>query len=161
MSLSGIHHVTLIVDDQKRAEWFYGLVLGLHPKHRPDFKFPGLFYHCGNQEVHLIVASRPLNKEDLFFHFDGIPDFTRRHIHRHAALVVPDLAVLESKLKEYDIKILFSEKSQEAQIPGTLEYTQVQGWMQMYGGVPLFCMDPFGNLIEFVSGKNLTGFPCP
>ena len=159
MSLSGIHHVTLIVDDQERAAWFYGQVLELQPKHRPNFKFPGLFYHCGNQEVHLIVASRPLTKEDLFIQFDGIPDFTRRRTHRHAALVVPDLEVLESRLKDHDIEILFSEKSQEAQIPGTLENTSVQGWKQMYGGVPIFCEDPFGNLLEFVPGKNLTGFP--
>ena len=41
MGISGIHHATLIVDDEDRAAWFYGQVLGLSPKPRPGFKFPG------------------------------------------------------------------------------------------------------------------------
>ena len=60
MSVSGIHHVTLLVDDEEKASHFYGQVLGLEQKPRPAFRFPGLFYRCGNQEIHLIIASRPL-----------------------------------------------------------------------------------------------------
>ena len=43
MSCNGIHHVTLIVDDADKAAWFYGDVLELEEKGRPDFSFPGLF----------------------------------------------------------------------------------------------------------------------
>ena len=68
MQVTGIHHVTLIVDDTERAAWFYGEVLGLEEKGRPSFAFPGLFYYADSehrQEVHLIVASRKLSHDDV------------------------------------------------------------------------------------------------
>jgi catechol 2,3-dioxygenase-like lactoylglutathione lyase family enzyme len=155
MGFAGIHHVTLIVNDRQRAEHFYGEVLGLKPKPRPNFRFPGLFYYCGTQEVHLIIASRPLASEELFFEFDGVPDFTRRFVHRHAALVVDDTSAIEQKLKEHGIEVLFSGNSPGIEVQGTFENIAVQGWIRMYGSVPVFCLDPFGNLLEFVPGTLL------
>jgi len=150
MGLAGIHHVTLIVNDRRRAEQFYGEVLGLKPKSRPNFRFPGLFYRCGTQEVHLIIASRPLANEQLFFEFDGVSDFTRRFVHRHAALLVDDTSVMEQRLKDHGIEVLFSGNSPAIRVEGTFENVAVQGWTRMYGSVPVFCLDPFGNLLEFV-----------
>jgi len=155
MGWAGIHHVALIVNDRQRAEQFCGEVLGLEPKPRPKFRFPGLFYYCGKQEVHLIITSRPLANAELFFEFDGIPDFTRRFVHRHAAFVVDDTSEIEQKLKDHGIEVLFSANSPAIQLEGSFENVAVQGWIRMYGSVPVFCLDPFGNLLEFVPGTNL------
>ena len=93
--------------------------------------------------------------ESLFFEFDGIPDFTRRFVHRHAALVVDDTSEIEQKLKDHGIEVLFSGNSPAIQLEGSFESVAVQGWIRMYGSVPVFCLDPFGNLLEFVPGTNL------
>jgi catechol 2,3-dioxygenase-like lactoylglutathione lyase family enzyme len=155
MGFAGIHHVTFIVDDRERAERFYGEILGLQPKSRPNFRFPGLFYCCGQQELHLIIASRPLPRAELAFEFDGTADFTRRFVHRHAAFVVDDVAEIEARLNNSGVEVLFSGSSPGTQLEGTFENIAAQGWIQMYGRVPLFCLDPFGNLLEFVPGQKL------
>jgi len=153
MSISGIHHVTIPVDDEARAEWFYGEVLGLKLKARPEFKFPGLFYLCGDNEIHLIIAGRPLAKEDLFLRIDHEALITRRYIHRHAALIVSDWAGLRSRLEEHGVEILFGPDSNLENDP--LARNMVEGWLKMYGGVPIFCLDPFGNLLELIPNGKL------
>ena len=111
MPPAGIHHVTVIVDDRERAQWFYEEVLGLEEKSRPSSKFPGMFYSCGDQEIHLIIASRAQGHEDIFITIDGTKEETRRHIHRHAAFVVPDLDALRERLTEHGVKVLFDPKA--------------------------------------------------
>ena len=96
MSAQGIHHVTLIVDDREQASRFYGDVLGMEEKSRPGFRFPGMFYHCGSQEVHLIIAARPLTRDDLYIQVENGGDITRRYIHRHAAFQVPDIEEMKA-----------------------------------------------------------------
>ncbi len=154
MSISGIHHVTILVDDEKRAAWFYGEVLGLKLKGRPKFRFPGMFYLCGSNEIHLIVAGRPLAKEDLFLQVDGDALVTRRFIHRHAALVVSDWADLKRRLQTHGVEILVGPDSDVKQ--DALAANMVEGWKKMYGGVPIFCLDPFGNLLELIPGGEVT-----
>ena len=153
MTISGIHHVTLIVDDAEKASRFYGQVLGLEQKPRPAFKFPGLFYHCGDQEIHLIIASRPLKQEDLFIRIDGISDITRRYIHRHAALVVSDLANLLTRLTDHGVEILLDPRNVQRKSSDLLLTNLLDGWNKMYGTAPIFCLDPFGNLLEIVPGR--------
>ena len=149
MQIKGIHHVTLLVEDMPRAAWFYGQVLGLEEKGRPDFDFPGLFYEAGKgQEIHLIVAARPLPHGDLYIERASGSHITRRHIHRHAALYVPLLDAMRKRLVENDIEILLSET--DGRHDDELAQNMMAGWRKMYGGVPLFCEDPFGNLLEFV-----------
>lgn len=148
MRVNGIHHVTLLVDDEERAAWFYGEVLGLKEKSRPSFKFPGIFYTSGNQEIHIIIASRPLSYEDLYIDIGGASDITRRHIHRHVALAVSDSDGLEARLEENGIEILFGPNRVEPD--DELSRNMIDGWMRMYGGVPVFCLDPFKNLVELV-----------
>src|SRR5262245_58918571 len=111
MSIFGIHHVTIVVDDLDKATWFYGRVLGLKEKPRPTFNFPGLFYFCGNQEIHLIITPRPLSKEDLCLQVDRDTIITRRYIHRHAALLVSDWPDLKSRLIEHGSEIVFDGES--------------------------------------------------
>lgn len=148
MKVKGIHHVTLLVDDEERAAWFYGEVLGLKEKSRPSFKFPGIFYTSGNQEIHIIIASRPLSYEDLFIDIGGVSDITRRHIHRHVALAVSEWDGLERRLEENGIEILFGPNCVEPD--DELSRNMIDGWIRMYSGVPVFCFDPFKNLIELV-----------
>ena len=145
MSCAGIHHVTLIVDDRDKAAWFYGEVLELEQKGRPSFSFPGLFYHCGSQEIHLIVAAKPLTRDPLLIRV-GESDVTKRHIHRHAALLVPDLDRLKSRLEGNGIPLLFTEERADFDDP--LTRNMVDAWQQMYGAAPIFFHDPFENLLE-------------
>ena len=148
MATIGIHHVTLLVDDKERAAWFYGEILGLREKHRPNFDFPGLFYHCGdNQEVHIIVASRPMTREDLFLEFKGAEN-TRSWVHRHAAFKVLDLAAVTRRLADNGVEVLFGPDRIEPD--DEQSRTAVEGWRAMYGTVPTFCKDPFDNLIELI-----------
>ena len=127
---------------------FYGGLLELEEKPRPAFRFPGLFYHCGGQELHLIVASRHINRDELFIDI-GERDFTtRRYIHRHAAFMVSDTDAIRSRLERAGIEILFSEDSVPAE--DELATNMVNGWKKMYDAVPVFVKDPSGNLIELV-----------
>ena len=150
MNISVIHHVTLLIDDEEQAAWFYGEVLGLPEKPRPSFKFPGLFYHCGNQEIHQILTSRPLTSEDLNIQVDESAEITRRHIHRHAAFLVSELDELEERLDEHGIEILFGPNHHGTE--DELSRNMIESWMKMYSGIPIFVNDPTGNLIEFVPG---------
>lgn len=153
MKVSGIHHVTLLVDDEAKASHFYGDILGLEQKARPTFRFPGLFYYCGNQEIHLIIASRPLVDDDLYIRIDGTTDITRNYIHRHAALVVSDLPRLLGKLRQNAVEVLLDASSPRAEQADSLLRNLVDGWTRMYETPPVFCRDPFGNLLEFVPGS--------
>jgi catechol 2,3-dioxygenase-like lactoylglutathione lyase family enzyme len=149
MNITGIHHVTLIVDDFDRATWFYGDVLGLEERGRPDFDFPGIFYRTGDgQEIHLIVAARQLGYEPLYIRRRDGSEVTFRHIHRHAALRTSDLPGWERRLEEAGVNILFSESNSDTDDP-TLQ-AAVEGFRVVYGGIPIFCEDPFGNIIELV-----------
>ena len=151
MTITGLHHVTLLIDDIDKATEFYGGLLGLAPKPRPSFDFPGLFYHCGTQEIHLIATPQLPPDGPLTLRFsDGSQD-TRRFIHRHAALLVPDLPALKQRLREAGVEILFDP----AQIAAddALAQNMIAGWMRMYNSVPVFCCDPAGNLLELVPGK--------
>jgi glyoxylase I family protein len=150
LAISGIHHATLIVDDEQRASWFYGKILGLEAKPRPRFKFPGLFYFCGEkQELHLIIAAKPLAKEDLLIQIDDNSEITRNFIHRHVALVVSDFDSTKKRLAENHIDIVFdAHKVGNDSDPFTLNL--IEGWSRMYGAPPFFCRDPFGNLLEII-----------
>lgn len=151
MAISGIHHATLIVDDEQRASWFYGQVLGLKAKPRPRFRFPGLFYFCGKrQELHLIVAAKPLTREeDLFIRINDASEITRNFIHRHVALVVTDFRRTKKRLAENHVDILF-DADKLGDEPDSLTVNLIEGWTRMYGAPPFFCRDPFGNLLEII-----------
>ena len=148
MPIAGLHHVTLLVDDIDQAAAFYGGVLQMAAKPRPAFDFPGLFYHCGQQEIHLIVTPQMPASGELTLRFSDGSSTTRRYVHRHAAFLVPDLPALKQRLQANGVEILFDP----AQVApdDTLAQNLIAGWMHMYNTVPIFCQDPFGNLLELV-----------
>lgn len=55
----GVQHVALVVTDLDAADTFYEEVLGLARLPRPDFGFPGTWYACGPQAIHLFTADNP------------------------------------------------------------------------------------------------------
>lgn len=151
MQISGIHHVTLLVDDKDRAAWFYGEVMGFEEKGRPSFDFPGLFYRAGGagQEIHLIVAGRPLQREELIMRRRSGEEVSLRHVHRHAAFLCPDVDEYEKRLADHRIEVLYSETISK-QFDDELSQNMKESWDAMYGATPLFVKDPFDNLLELV-----------
>jgi glyoxylase I family protein len=62
MEPTGVHHVSINVDDVDAALGFYVDLLGLSiRKDRPDFTFGGAWLDVGGQQVHLIEADAPPN----------------------------------------------------------------------------------------------------
>ena len=59
-SISGLHHVSLIVADTRRALVFYQQVLGLKlDRSRPDLGFPGAWLSLGDRQLHLLELPNP------------------------------------------------------------------------------------------------------
>jgi catechol 2,3-dioxygenase-like lactoylglutathione lyase family enzyme len=68
MEITGIHHVSLNVQDVAEATNFYVDVLGFSVlATRPDFSFPGSWLQAGAQQVHLIGEAK--NAPDRRQHF--------------------------------------------------------------------------------------------
>jgi catechol 2,3-dioxygenase-like lactoylglutathione lyase family enzyme len=57
MKIERLNHVALHVNDLEATRHFYGELLGLQPKARPDFSFDGAWYALGpTQELHIITG---------------------------------------------------------------------------------------------------------
>jgi glyoxylase I family protein len=64
---TGIHHVSVNVDDVPRAVEFYTEVLGLTLRDdRPDFGFGGAWLNAGDQQLHLIDGKVPADNGQHF-----------------------------------------------------------------------------------------------
>ncbi len=88
MELSGVHHVSINVDDVDAALAFYVGTLGLEQRaDRPDLGFGGAWLDAGGQQVHLIVAGVPQNQG------------------QHFALQVGDLAATIGELREAGVVV--------------------------------------------------------
>jgi glyoxylase I family protein len=74
MKLSGVHHVSLNVDDAEKTGRFYIDVLGLEVLPRPDLGFPGYWLRAGEQEIHLIQVKdhRVPGGEHFAFRVDDV-----------------------------------------------------------------------------------------
>lgn len=60
MQISGIHHVSVNVEDVGEAVTFYTEVLGFSLRgDRPDFGFDGAWLNVGDQQLHLIKGKIP------------------------------------------------------------------------------------------------------
>ena len=88
MVMSGIHHVSINVDDVDAAVRFYTDVLELESLDRPDLGFPGAWLSTGDQEVHLLGIQ------------DGKPPKQQ-----HFAFLVGDLDAVRARLQGLDIKV--------------------------------------------------------
>jgi glyoxylase I family protein len=63
MRVTGVHHVSVNVDDVDAALAFYVEVLGLTVRpDRPDVPFGGAWLDAGGQQIHLIEASVPADR---------------------------------------------------------------------------------------------------
>jgi len=77
---TAILHAALLVSDLDRSKEFYGGLLGLVEKPRPDFGFPGAWYDLGACELHLMVTpealpsadKRPRRDNHIAFQIDAI-----------------------------------------------------------------------------------------
>jgi glyoxylase I family protein len=122
-SVTGLHHVSLIVADTARALGFYQGVLGLEiDQSRPDMAFAGAWLKLGNLQLHLLELPNPDSIE-------GRPPHGGRD--RHTAVSVTDLDG-------------FAQRLERAGIP----YTRSSS-----GRRALFCRDPDGNAWELVEPR--------
>jgi glyoxylase I family protein len=64
IDILGLIHAAVLVTDLERAKRFYGGVLGLKEKPRPNFDFSGAWYDLGRCELHLMVTNDLLPSAD-------------------------------------------------------------------------------------------------
>ncbi|MES9900000.1 MAG: VOC family protein [Sedimenticola sp.] len=118
--ITGLHHISLIVADTKRALGFYQGVMGLKlVDDRPDLGFPGAWLWIGQQQIHLLELPNPDPAS-------GRPEHGGRD--RHTAVSVTNL---DAVIRRLDAK--------------GLTYT-----MSRSGRRALFCRDPDGNAWELI-----------
>jgi glyoxylase I family protein len=88
MRPSGVHHVSINVDDVEAAIRFYTEVLGLTARtDRPDFGFGGAWLDAGGQQLHLIEAGVPAG------------------LGQHFALRVDDLDAVVEELRGAQVEV--------------------------------------------------------
>jgi glyoxylase I family protein len=119
--IKSIAHASFLVADVKMSLVFYCDVLQLHLNEtRPNFAFEGAWIDIDDsgQQIHLMQLPNPDSSE-------GRPDHGGRD--KHIALVVEDIAKLEKRLIDADVKFTRSKSGRAA----------------------FFCRDPDGNALEF------------
>jgi catechol 2,3-dioxygenase-like lactoylglutathione lyase family enzyme len=90
----GFNHVSLHVADLDACMHFYGTVLGLHVKDRPDFDTPGCWYVLdGDRELHLTAGrTEPIRINSRRTHFSlsvASVDEAIRHLDAHNVKYLP------------------------------------------------------------------------
>jgi catechol 2,3-dioxygenase-like lactoylglutathione lyase family enzyme len=93
MRINTLLHAAVLVTDLERSRRFYGGVLGLKEKPRPDFGFAGAWYDLGECELHLQVTEEALPPAD---------DRPRRDF--HVALLVDDYDGTKRELESAGIE---------------------------------------------------------
>lgn len=125
MPALSIHHASVLVRDLEHARVFFEEILGLRVNtDRPAKSFNGLWYDVGSQQIHLIVS-------DTF----DLPDdpSTYPGARRHVALLVSELALIESRLKAHALPCFPSSS----------------------GRPVVFCRDFDGNAFELIDATSL------
>lgn len=119
--IKSIAHASFLVSDLERSLAFYCDVLQMSQNMtRPNFAFEGAWIDIDSsgQQIHLMKLPNPDSK-------DGRPDHGGRD--KHIALVVEDIAKLEQRFIDADVKFTRSKSGRAA----------------------FFCRDPDGNALEF------------
>lgn len=118
--ITGIAHVSVLVNDTALALRFYCDVLGLkiNPG-RPDLGYPGAWLDVGTQQIHLLELPDSRSPGEPPAH--GGRDY-------HAALYVAQLDALKRALEQAGTTYTLSKSGRRA----------------------LFCRDPDGNALEFI-----------
>jgi glyoxylase I family protein len=122
-TVTGLHHVSLLIADLERALGFYQGLLGLPlDPQRPDLGYPGAWLQLGAQQIHLLQLPNP----DA-----GQPRPVHPGHDRHLAVSVPALEPLMQALEAAGIPYTRSRSGRRA----------------------LFCRDPDGNGVELVEQR--------
>ncbi len=122
MKIHAILHATFLVSDLERSRAFYEGVLGLAvDAARPDLGFPGVWYAL-NDGQQIHLMRLPDPDAGL-----GRPEHGGRD--RHVALAVDDVDALCGRLEAADFGYTRSRSGRQA----------------------LFCRDPDGNALVFIS----------
>ncbi|MEZ5215651.1 MAG: VOC family protein [Ilumatobacteraceae bacterium] len=88
MRPTGLHHVSINVDDVAAARHFYVDLLGFAERtDRPDFPFDGAWLDIGGQQIHLIEGEVPPGKG------------------QHFAVAVADLAATVTELRAHGLEV--------------------------------------------------------
>ena len=119
--IKSIAHASFLVADVKQSLVFYCDVLQMHLNEtRPNLAYDGAWIDIDDsgQQIHLMQLHNPDSSE-------GRPDHGGRD--KHIALVVEDIAQLEKRLVDADVKFTRSKSGRAA----------------------FFCRDPDGNALEF------------
>ncbi len=124
--VSGVHHVSLLVEDLDEALRFYRDLLGLQQIPRPDLGFTGAWLKIGQTEVHLLCAERSAEL--------GTAPTAISPLANHLAFAVDDLEVVVAKVSGAG--------------------HQVRGGIA--GLRQAFVQDPAGNVVEFSAVANPT-----
>jgi len=119
--IKSIAHASFLVSDLEQSLAFYCDVLQMSQNMtRPNFAFEGAWIDIDSsgQQIHLMKLPNPDSQ-------DGRPDHGGRD--KHIALVVEDIAKLEQRFIDADVKFTRSKSGRAA----------------------FFCRDPDGNALEF------------
>lgn len=119
MQIACFLHTAVVVSDLKRAEHFYGTVLGL-PKVDRALRFPGAWYQIGEVQIHLIA-----DEPSLISHHAS-QQAAKWGRSAHIALAVVDLQAAKEHLQAHGYEVQLSASGRSA----------------------LFVKDPDGNVIE-------------
>ena len=122
MKITGIHHATFLTGDLAASRAFYEGALGLRPDpNRPQLGFDGVWYDVAPNQQ-IHLMLLPNPEAGLQRPQHGGRD-------RHVASFVDDLDALRLKLDEAGVAYTLSRSGRSA----------------------LFCRDPDGNALEFVT----------
>jgi len=106
MKITGFNHASLIVSDLNASRQFYEGILGLTPSDkRPPFKFDGVWYDIGEQQIHLLVVPNPDAGAER-------PEHGGRD--RHVALNVADLEAIKRDLERAGVRYSVSQSGRPA-----------------------------------------------
>jgi len=106
MKITGFNHASLIVSDLNASRRFYEDILGLTPSDkRPPFKFDGVWYDIGEQQIHLLVVPNPDAGAER-------PEHGGRD--RHVALNVADLEAIKRDLERAGVRYSVSQSGRPA-----------------------------------------------
>ena len=123
IELVKLHHVSFACKNLEASRRFFGEVLGLQEIERPGFQFAGIWYALGDRQLHIIENQR-----------EGVEAASRLSRSDHVALEVADVNAVRRTLEQHSVPYQ-------------------EGGNRALGMEQIFCRDPDGHVLEFVTYK--------